>query len=208
MVFEILANHSTSPLTTSVDNFSGGSGADAFNGIIANTAAANTTGTTFQAGDIISGGTGTDTLNISVAGGTAGTNAAVPLTGIEKVLVSNVNSATQSISLALADSALTTVGHTSSNTNAVTTFAGLNKIVASELSNGDAGITLTYNATVIAGTADSASLTLSNQTGGTFTSSGIETLNVASNTFIQGNKSRSVLLYPELIASEKPLPGT
>ena len=121
-------------------------------------------------------------MNISVAGGNAGTNAAVTLTGIEKVLVSNVNSATQSISLALADSALTTVGHSSSNTNAVTTFAGLNKIVASELSNGDAGITLTYNATVIAGAADSASLTLSNQTGGTFTSTGIETLNVASNT--------------------------
>jgi Ca2+-binding RTX toxin-like protein len=172
----------TFTLTTSVDNFSGGSGADAFSGVIANVAAANTTGTTFQAGDILSGGAGTDTLNISVAGGNAGTNAAVTLTGIEKVLVSNVNSATQSISLALADSALTTVGHASSNTNAVTTFAGLNKIVASELSNGDAGITLSYNSTVIAGTADSASLTLSNQTGGTFTSTGIETLNVASNT--------------------------
>lgn len=104
------------------------------------------------------------------------------LTGLEKVLVSNVNGATQSISLALADSSLTTVGHSSSNTSSVTTFAGLSKIVASELSNGDAGITLTYNSTVIAGAADSASLTLSNQTNGTFTSTGIETLNVASNT--------------------------
>jgi Ca2+-binding RTX toxin-like protein len=77
---------------------------------------------------------------------------------------------------------LTTVGHTSSNTGAVTTFASLNKIVAAELSNGNAGITLGYNAAVVAGTADAASLTLSNQTGGTFTSTGIETLNVVSNT--------------------------
>lgn len=148
--------------------------------MIANTGAANSTGTTFQAGDVLNGGTGTDTLNISVAGGNAGTNAAVTLNGIEKVLVSNVNAATQSISLSLADASLTTVGHSSSNTGAVTTFSGLKKIVDAELSNGDAGITLSYNATVVAGTADSQNLTLSNQTGGTFTANGVETLNVAS----------------------------
>ena len=165
-----------------MDNSIGGAGNDTFNAVIANVTAANTTGTTIQAGDAVAGGAGTDTLSISVTGGTAGSNAAVTLTGIEKVLVSNVNGTTQSISLALADSSLTTVGHSSSNTSSVTTFTGLSKIVASELSNGDAGITLTYNATVIAGTADTASLTLSNQTGGTFTSTGIETLNVASNT--------------------------
>jgi Ca2+-binding RTX toxin-like protein len=142
----------------------------------------NTAGTTFQAGDVINGGAGTDTVTISVAGGQAGTNAAVTFTGVEKVLVNNVNSTTQSISLALADSSLTTVGHASSNTSAVTTFAGLKKIVDSELSNGDAGITLTYNATVIAGSADAATLTLNNQTGGSFTSTGIETLNVVSTT--------------------------
>lgn len=175
----------TFPLTTSVDTgaaFTGGAGDDTFNGIIANVGAANTTGTTFQAGDALNGGAGNDTVNISVSGGTAGTNAAVTLTSIEKVLVNNVNGATQSISLALADSSLATVGHSSSNDNAVTTFTGLNKIVASELSNGSAGITLTYNSSVVAGSADAATLTLANQTGGTFTSDGIETLNVVSNT--------------------------
>ena len=163
-------------------SFTGAAGADTFNGVIVNTAAANSTGTTFAAGDALSGGAGTDTLNVSVTGTVAGTTAGFTLTGIEKVSVSNVSGTTQSISLALADSSLTTVGHASSNTGGVTTFTGLNKIVASELSSGDAGITLTYNSTVIAGTADSASLTLSNQTGGTFTSTGIETLNVVSNT--------------------------
>jgi Ca2+-binding RTX toxin-like protein len=172
-------------LTTSVDtgaSFTGSTGDDTFNGVIANVGAANTTGTTFQAGDHINGGAGTDTLSISVAGGNAGTNAAVTITGIEKVLVSNVNAAGQSISLSLADSALTTVGHLSSNTNGATTFTGVKKIVAAEMANGDGGVNVTYDATVVAGTADAMSLTLSNQTGGTFTTNGIETLNVASNT--------------------------
>jgi len=169
-------------LTTGVDNLTGGAGSDTFSGVIANSAAANTTGTTFQAGDVVTGGAGTDTLNISVSGGTAGTNAAVTMTGIERVLVNNVNGAAESISMALADSSLTTVGHSASNDNSVTTFTGLNKIVGAELSNGSAGITLTYNAAVVAGSADSATLTLANQTAGTFTSDGIETLNVVSNT--------------------------
>ena len=170
------------PLTTGVDVFSGTSGDDSFTSVIANVAAANSTGTTLQAGDVINGGFGVDTLSISVTGGAAGTTSAVTLTGIEKVSVSNVNGAGQTISMALADSSLATVGNSSSNTNAVTTFTGLSKIVASEMSNGDGGLTTTYNTTVVAGTADSASLTLSNQTGGTFTATGIETLNVASNT--------------------------
>ncbi len=178
----VAITNGTFTLTTGVDNLAGGAGSDTFSGVIANSAAANTTGTTFQAGDVVTGGAGTDTLNISVSGGTAGTNAAVTLAGVEKVLVNNVNGAAQSISLALADSNLATVGHSASNTSSVTTFAGLNKIVASELSNGDAGITLTYNATVVAGSADAATLTLANQTAGTFTSDGIETLNVVSNT--------------------------
>ena len=165
-----------------MDNLAGGAGNDSFSGVIANVGAANTTGTTFQAGDVVAGGAGTDTLNISVSGGTVGTNAAVTMTGIERVVVNNVNGAAQSISMALADSSLTTVGHTASNDNSVTTFTGLNKIVASELSNGSAGITLTYNTAVVAGSADAATLTLANQTGGTFTSDGIETLNVVSNT--------------------------
>jgi trimeric autotransporter adhesin len=162
--------------------FTGGAGGDTFNGVIVNTAAANSTGTTFAAGDAINGGTGTDTLSISVTGTVAGTTAGTSITGIERVLVSNVSGQTQSIDMGLVDSGLTTVGHSSSNAGAVTTFASLNKIVAAELSNGNAGITLGYNATVVAGAADAASLTLSNQTGGTFTSTGIETLNVASNT--------------------------
>ena len=165
-----------------MDNLAGGAGNDTFSGVIANSGAANTTGTTFQAGDAVVGGAGTDALNISVSGGTAGTNAAVTMTGIERVMVNNVNGTTQSISMALADSSLTTVGHSASNDLSVTTFTGLNKIVGAELSNGSAGITLTYNSSVVAGTADSETLTLSNQTAGTFTSDGIETLNVVSNT--------------------------
>ena len=165
-----------------MDNLAGGAGNDTFSGVIANSGAANTTGTTFQAGDAVVGGAGTDALNISVSGGTAGTNAAVTMTGIERVMVNNVNGTTQSISMALADSSLTTVGHSASNDLSVTTFTGLNKIVGAELSNGSAGITLTYNSSVVAGSADSETLTLSNQTAGTFTSDGIETLNVVSNT--------------------------
>lgn len=165
-----------------MDAIAGSANNDTITGVIANTAAANTAGTTFQAGDVVTGGAGTDTLSISVAGGFAGTNAAVTMSGIEKVMVSNVNAAAQSISLSLADSSLTTVGHLSSNTGGATTFTGVKKIVAAEMANGDGGVTVTYDATVVAGTADSMSVTLANQTGGTFTTNGIETLNVASST--------------------------
>jgi len=171
------------PLTTGVDVFTGSSGDDSFTSVIANVGAANSTGTTLQAGDVLNGGTGSDTLSISVTGAFGGSTSAVTLTGIEKVSVSNVSGAAQTISMSLADSSLTTVGNSSSNTGATTTFSGLSKIVAAEMSNGDGGLTLTYNTSVVAGTADVASLTLSNQTtGGTFTATGIETLNVASNT--------------------------
>jgi hypothetical protein len=150
--------------------------------VIANSAAANSTGTTFQAGDQLTGGSGTDTLNISITGGTAGTNSAVTLTSIEKVLVSNFNANTQSISLALADSDLTTVGNSSSDSTSTTTFTGLKKIVDVEASNGSGNVTVTYDSTVTTGTADTQAITLSNQAAGTITVNGVETVTVASNT--------------------------
>ena len=82
-----------STLTTGVDGgagFTGGAGNDTFNGVIVNTAAANSTGTTFSAGDNINGGAGTDTLTIAVTGTVGGTNAGTSIAGIERVMVSNV----------------------------------------------------------------------------------------------------------------------
>jgi len=54
----------------------------------------------------------------------------------------------------------------------------MNAIVAAEMNNGSGDLTLTYNASVVVGTADSQTLNVSNLSAGTFTSDGIETLNI------------------------------
>jgi hypothetical protein len=60
------------------------------------------------------------------------------------------------------------------------TFTGLNKIVATELKNGSSSLNVTYNSSVVTGTADAQTVTVSNQTAGTLTTSGIETTNIVS----------------------------
>lgn len=186
----------TFTLTTGLDTsaFVGGSNNDAFNATVVQT---NTTGTTLQAGDALTGGAGTDTLTVSVTGaaaaaGTTTPVSAVSLTGVEKVLVNNFNTQVMTAGVAattfdgaLFDSSLTTLGLAASSTTANagnTAFTNIKKIVAGEMGQGVGDLTIGYLGTVVAGTADAMSLSLANQTGGTFTASGIETLNVASNT--------------------------
>jgi Ca2+-binding RTX toxin-like protein len=172
----------TQTLVSTNDNLSGGAGNDTFNGVVTG---ANESGTTLQAGDVLAGGSGTDTLNISIAGsaGAAVTTAAINLTGIERISVSNFESSVNNniIDLALVDSALTTLALSASSATGDTQFTNVSKVVAAELSNGSGDLTITYTTTASAGATVQA-LTLANQTGGTFTANGVETLNIASNT--------------------------
>jgi hypothetical protein len=163
-----------------MDSFPGTSGSDTFNGVIQ---ANGATGTTIAPGDVINGGAGVDVLNISVAGALATngyTLSAVQTTGVEKVLVNNFNTndaLDNTIDTALM-AGLTTVGVAASDAAGDTIFSGMNAIVAAEMSNGSGDLTVTYNAAVVTGTADSQTLNVSNLSAGTFTSDGIETLNV------------------------------
>lgn len=172
----------TQTLVSTNDALNGGAGNDTFNGVVS---ADNGSGTTLQAGDVLNGGSGTDTLNVSIAGTAtaAVTTAAVTLTGVERISVSNFEASTNNnvIDLALVDSALTTLALSASSATGDTQFTNVGKVVAAEMSNGSGDLTITYTSTASAGATVQA-LTLANQTGGTFTANGVETLNIASNT--------------------------
>jgi len=85
----------TLKLTDGLDSLTGGFGDDKIGGVLSGSGA---TGTTVAPGDSIEGGAGTDTLTISVAGAittnTAYTLSAVQTTDVEKVLISNFDTAT------------------------------------------------------------------------------------------------------------------
>jgi len=170
----------TVALTTSVDTLaSSGAGQYITNSVMVTNAAV--TGTTAQAGDSITGGTATnDTLNISLTGdGTNDTLNAVQTSGIEKLLISDYRTAggDSTFDTALM-TGLTTIGSSSSSAAGDAVFTNIKNIVDSEMKNGAGDITLTYGTTVVAGTADTQKLTVSNMTGGDFTAAGTETVEV------------------------------
>lgn len=179
----------TFTLTTGVDSgaaFTGGSGNDTFNSAIGGDGTA-ANGTTLNPGDNLNGGAGIDTLNIAIAGTNtaAQTTAAITLNGIERVMVSNFEIADDKIStidLGIA-TGVTTVGLSASSASGDTVFATVKNLVSAEMSNGAADLTINYVGTVVSGSSDAMTLTLGNQTGGTFTADGIETLNVVSGVF-------------------------
>ena len=143
---------------------------------------------------------GTDQLTLSITGANAvvGGNAtttsvnAITLGGIEKVSVLNFQTvamagglAAATIDASLFDSSLATVALSASSSTATmgdTAFTNVQKIVNAEMAQGLGSLNVGIIGTATAGSADAMSLTLANQTGGTFTAAGIETLNVVSNT--------------------------
>jgi len=180
-----VATGSTITLTTGTDSKSGSNADDTFNGVLQ---ANGATGTTIQAGDVINGGDGIDTLAIAVAGDATAlfTVSAVSTSGVEKVLLNNFdtdNTANGTVVATTLMTGLTTVGLSASGDDGDTVFSGMKNFVDAEMRNGSGDLMLTYDgAQVVTGTADVQNLTVSNQTAGTFTADGIETINLTSST--------------------------
>lgn len=179
-------------ITTSTDNITGTNGNDTINGVLQANGAA---GTTVAPGDAVNGGNGVDTFTISVAGSAGGayTLSAVSTTGVEKVLLSNFD--THVADPTKVDAALMTgvthMGLSASGADGDTEFLGIKNLVTGEMRNGSADLTLTYNAGVVEGTADTQNLTVSAVTGGTFTANGTETLAITSE--LSNNKLAAVV---------------
>ena len=169
--------------TSNLDNLVGTSANDSFDGVYY---ADGGTGTTAFPGDTVTGAAGTDTLTISVAGTSTAAQAinAITTTGVEKLYVTNYDANTNDAHDTAVDTSLmtglTTIGLTASNGTGDTSFTGVKSIVATEMRNGSGDFTVTYLTDVVKGTADAATLTVSNQTAGAFTSDGIETLTINS----------------------------
>jgi hypothetical protein len=174
----------TDKFTTGTDSLVGGAGDDTYNAVLQG---AGATGTTIAPGDNVDGKAGTDTIAVAVAGtlGADYTLSAITTSNVETVTLSNFqthNSYDVIVDAALMDSALTTVGNSSSGASGDTQFTGLKEIVDAVNTNGAGDLKLIYNSSVVTGTSDVQNVSLSNLTGGTFTADGIETIAVTSST--------------------------
>jgi hypothetical protein len=187
---------STFTLTTAADIVPGTAGDDTINGGLpfASTGSLDSTAT-LTAGDQITGGAGNDTLNIAISGAstTQGSTAATPsLSGIERVRVNNVatdaaNGREVTIDMSLTDSSLTSVGTASSTSAGVETkFTNVGSLTAVEMA-GKGDLTVSFSSSVVSGTADAVTVSVngvgtSTALTGQFTTSGVETVNLVSNT--------------------------
>lgn len=124
----------------------------------------------------MSGGAGNDSLNASLVNASIVTPT---LSSIEAITVTATN-ATGTATLSL----LNSTGVTSVGVSGSTAAPSITNIdstsTALSVSDQAVGASFAYKAATVAGTADSATVTLSNVTGGTVTVAGIETLNIVS----------------------------
>jgi len=184
-------NAKTYTLTSNTDNLSGSTGKDVYQGVYDGDGTG--TGTTATSGDTMDGGAGVDTFNLSITGDSLDARVITGINAdVEKILVSNYDldtaaddaNHTHTFDASLSDG-VTTVGLSSSSAKGDTIFTNLKALANSEMSSGAGDLTVTHIDTVVSGTSDSATLTVSGQTAGTFTETsasagGIETYNVVS----------------------------
>jgi len=163
------ATAQTFTLTAAIDNVSGGAGNDTINaGLNANSTQ------TLSSLDTIDGGGGTDTLNVIL--NSAGTYTPA-LTSVETMSLTTSANVTMDF---LGGASVTTIKSTGA-TGTVT----LNNIAATStgitVQNTNQNHTIDYTAAAVVGTADSASISLYNVTGGTLSvDTGVESLTLSS----------------------------
>jgi Ca2+-binding RTX toxin-like protein len=154
-------------LTSGADagaSVTGGAGADTYVGTIASDRG---TGTTVTPGDNLNGQGGVDSLLVSVSGThTAGqTHGTVTLANIEKVLVSNFETSGNNDTFdASLWTGLTNLGLSASSATGDVLFTNVGSVVTAEMSGGSADLTITYQSTLLTGTADTQSLALNGAT--------------------------------------------
>ena len=144
-------------LTSGIDTVTGGTGNDTIN------AGLNSNGSqTLQSLDTIDGGAGTDTLNVVL--GTAGT-VSPQLTSIETVKITSTANVTVDLLGASSVTSVSSIG--SSGTVDINNIASTSASVL--IQSTDQNHTVDFLNSAVTGTADSATVTLSNVTGGTLT---------------------------------------
>ena len=154
------------PLTTGSNTgaaFVGGVGNDNFDGSLSAGAQTLTTG------DQLSGGAGTDSLIATITGSVTPTL----LSSIENITITNTAAATFGMANATGTTSLTLQSGTGG-----ATVTGIGKAVGVTLSDSAQNHTITYND--VTGSADAATVTLSNLTAGTESVLGIENLSLVS----------------------------
>ena len=178
---------STIPLTTGLDTgarFTGTAADDTFTGAASSAAADNT----FTAGDSLVGGAGTDTVNLTIAGTTVAAGAGVSTSGIERLAISNVNTAGAATVDGTLLSGLTQVRVTGGLQ--ATTVNNLDSIAALELISASQNVTVASLASVVSGAANATTVTLnaSARNGNVdVTYNGIETFNVVTTGVASGS---------------------
>jgi len=181
-------NAKTYTLTSNTDNLTGSTGKDVYQGVYDGTGSG--LGTTATSGDSMIGGTGVDTFNLSITGDPTASKIISGINAdVEKILISNYDSGDQTNEDHTFDASLsdgvTTVGLSSSNAIGDTIFTNLKALANAEMTNGAGDLTVTHIDSVVSGTADSLTLTVSGQSAGKFTETsatagGVETINVVS----------------------------
>lgn len=185
-------------------SFTGGAGDDTYNAALGTDhTAAN--GSTLNAGDLLTGDTGTDSLNVSIAGAHSGaqTTSGVTTTGIETLNIDNYETSANLDTIDAAQmSGLATVNLNNSAATGDTAITNLTAVVNASMKNGSGDLAIGYTNAALAGTSDAMTLTLSGQTGGTFSANsagtnGIETLNIVSsgskNTVALGDEATATI---------------
>jgi hypothetical protein len=184
-------------LTTVIDEIAGGAGKDTIGGSIgANSTAAN--GTTAAAGDSIDGGAGIDTFKLSIAGthNSSQTLSALTLKNVENVEVNNFEldtTNTDTINTALFDDQLLSVGLTASGAGGDTLFTNLAKNVDVNAKQGSGDLTVSFNATALAGTADSITVNIDAYTGSLDIGNNAAGLDALESIVINGGATKSTL---------------
>jgi hypothetical protein len=168
----VSVGNQTITLTDTVATVNGNVGDDSFYGA----------DSTFQNGDRILAGAGNDSLELSFSSA-ANVTRSVSLDSIERVAVYANTSGTSTTTLSAAQwTGLTTLqvnDVTTGETLAITDLSSIPSVTLNK-GTGSGAVTLTANASVVAGTADSISVAMNSFSGaGTLTANGVETFNVS-----------------------------
>jgi Ca2+-binding RTX toxin-like protein len=156
----------TFTLTTGTDNRTGSTGADTFDAGLSSSGLQ-----TLNSGDRLDGGAGTDELFAVINGSVTPAS----MSSVENVTVTVVtNASTVDLANATGVESVVLAGST-----AAATVAGISKSVSVTLRDSAVAHTISYNN--VTGTADSATVSVSNLSGVAMTIAGVETLNIVAN---------------------------